>query len=116
MGHRSEEENGGRGTRVTRACGQLTNGKLLIGPKRVKYEKPLQSTESTNGLFGKFVSPAFIALMTSMSITAMKAELRILNCAAQLAQMNDPNIPKHPHQFPFIGGDSLGQMIKVNYS
>ncbi|MEQ2227336.1 hypothetical protein ILYODFUR_036665 [Ilyodon furcidens] len=35
----------------------------------------------------------FIALMTStlMPITATKAELRLLNCVAQLAQMDDPN-------------------------
>ncbi|MED6248481.1 hypothetical protein ATANTOWER_000948 [Ataeniobius toweri] len=42
----SEEKRGG-GHRVTHVRDQLKNGELLIRPRRGKYEKPLQSTEST---------------------------------------------------------------------
>ncbi|MEQ2309213.1 hypothetical protein AMECASPLE_036173 [Ameca splendens] len=43
----------------TRVRDQLKNRKLLIRPKRGKYEKPLRSTESTKGLLGNKTSVVF---------------------------------------------------------
>ncbi|MEQ2289038.1 hypothetical protein AMECASPLE_029120 [Ameca splendens] len=63
---------------------------------RSRYAPPLRRPVRH---IGKTLFPQlFIAPMTSasMSITAMNAELRMLNCAAQsvcLTEMDDPNIP-----------------------